>query len=55
MILDKLWDGAGSFVDDNTLSVYVRRLREKLEEDPSCPRYLRTVRGLGYEWKGGDV
>lgn len=52
MMLDKLWDGAGSFVDDNTLSVYVRRLREKLEEEPSCPQYLKTVRGLGYEWKG---
>lgn len=51
-ILDALWDGNGSFVDDNTLSVYVRRLREKLEEDPSAPAYLLTVRGRGYEWKG---
>ena len=51
MILDKLWDGAGNFVDDNTLSVYVRRLREKLEENPSLPKYLLTVRGLGYQWK----
>ena len=51
VILDKLWDGAGSFVDDNTLSVYVRRLREKLEEDPSLPRHLKTVRGFGYQWE----
>ncbi len=51
-ILDDLWDGNGSFVDDNTLSVYVRRLREKLEEDPSAPAHLLTVRGRGYEWKG---
>ena len=51
MILDKLWDGAGNFVDDNTLSVYVRRLREKLERDPSAPEYLKTVRGLGYQWQ----
>lgn len=51
-ILDTLWDGNGSFVDDNTLSVYVRRLREKLEEDPSAPAHLLTVRGRGYEWKG---
>ena len=51
-ILDALWDGNGSFVDDNTLSVYVRRLREKLEEDPSAPAHLLTVRGRGYEWKG---
>ena len=51
MILDKLWDGAGNFVDDNTLSVYVRRLREKLEENPSRPEHLKTVRGFGYRWK----
>lgn len=51
MILDRLWDGAGNFVDDNTLSVYVRRLREKLEKDPSQPEHLKTVRGFGYQWK----
>lgn len=51
VILDKLWDGAGNFVDDNTLSVYVRRLREKLERDPSSPSHLKTVRGLGYQWE----
>lgn len=51
MILDKLWDGAGNYVDDNTLSVYVRRLREKLEENPSCPKRLVTVRGVGYQWE----
>lgn len=50
-ILDKLWDGAGNFVDDNTLSVYVRRLREKLEKNPSQPEHLKTVRGFGYQWK----
>lgn len=52
-ILDYLWDGAGNFVDDNTLSVYIRRLREKLEKDPSHPEYLITVRGFGYQWKEG--
>lgn len=51
MILDKLWDGAGHFVDDNTLSVYIRRLREKLEKKPSQPEHLKTVRGFGYQWK----
>ena len=50
-ILDKLWDGNGNFVDDNTLSVYIRRLREKTEEDPSHPEHLLTVRGFGYQWK----
>lgn len=52
MILDKLWDNAGNYVDDNTLSVYIRRLREKLEENPSQPEHLKTVRGFGYQWKG---
>lgn len=51
MILDRLWDGCGSFVDDNTLSVYVRRLREKLEKHPSKPEHLKTIRGVGYQWK----
>lgn len=51
VILDALWDGNGNFVDDNTLSVYIRRLREKIEPDPSDPRYLLTVRGFGYRWK----
>ncbi len=50
-ILDALWDGNGSFVDDNTLSVYIRRLREKIEDNPSHPKYLLTVRGFGYKWK----
>lgn len=51
VILDRLWDNAGNFVDDNTLSVYIRRLREKLEENPSAPKYLKTVRGVGYKWE----
>lgn len=50
MILEELWDSGGSFVDDNTVSVYVRRLREKIEEDPSRPKHLMTVRGFGYRW-----
>lgn len=50
-ILNELWDDAGNFVDDNTLSVYVRRLREKIENDPSHPQHLITVRGFGYQWK----
>ena len=51
-ILDELWDGHGNFVDDNTLSVYIRRLREKIEEQPSHPEHLLTVRGMGYRWEG---
>lgn len=55
VILNEMWDNAGDFVDDNTLSVYVRRLREKVEEDPSQPRRLITVRGIGYQWKETSV
>lgn len=55
LILKALWDDAGDFVDDNTLSVYVRRLREKVEADPSHPQHLITVRGFGYSWKEGAV
>lgn len=51
-ILDELWDGQGNFVDDNTLSVYIRRLREKLEAESSHPVHLVTVRGVGYRWEG---
>ena len=50
-ILDKLWDGNGNYVDDNTLAVYIRRLRTKIEDDPGNPRMLVTVRGMGYKWK----
>jgi len=51
VILNELWDATGNFVDDNTLSVYVRRLREKVETEPSHPEHLITVRGFGYQWK----
>ena len=51
-LLEALWDIAGEFVNDNTLTVYIKRLREKIEEDPQNPVMIRTVRGLGY--KMGD-
>lgn len=50
-ILDAMWDSRGSYVDDNTLSVYIRRLREKTEKTPSRPERLLTVRGMGYRWE----
>ena len=50
MILDRMWDGNGNFVDDNTLSVYIRRLRNKIEDTPNQPKYLLTERGIGYKW-----
>lgn len=47
-LLDELWDAAGEFVNDNTLTVYIKRLREKIETDPAQPRLILTVRGIGY-------
>lgn len=51
-LLERIWDVAGEFVNDNTLSVYIKRLREKLEDNPQEPMLIKTVRGLGY--KVGD-
>lgn len=48
-ILEELWDIAGEYVNDNTLTVYIKRLREKIEPDPANPVYIRTLRGLGYK------
>lgn len=49
-ILDKLWDCDGNYVDNNTLTVYIRRLRIKIEDNPSEPEMLLTVRRMGYKW-----
>ena len=48
--LQHLWDSQGDDLDENTLAVNIRRLREKIEDDPSRPRYIKTVRGIGYIW-----
>lgn len=53
LILDCLWDGNGSYVDDNTLSVYIRRLRRKIEDAPNSPAKLLTEIGFGYRWVSG--
>ena len=47
-LLEEIWDVAGEFVNDNTLTVYIKRLREKIEEDPAKPEIIQTVRGMGY-------
>ena len=47
-LLEDIWDVAGDFVNDNTLTVYIKRLRDKIEEDPASPNIIKTVRGLGY-------
>lgn len=51
-LLESIWDIAGEFVNDNTLTVYIKRLRDKIEDDPQNAQIIRTVRGIGY--KVGD-
>ncbi|MDV4151967.1 response regulator transcription factor [Clostridium sp. AL.422] len=50
LLLEKLWDTDGNFVDGNSLTVYIKRLREKIEDDIRNPIYIETVRGVGYRW-----
>lgn len=47
-LLEEIWDASGEYVNDNTLSVYMKRLREKIEENPQSPRLLHNIRGIGY-------
>lgn len=47
-LLESIWDVSGDFVNDNTLTVYIKRLREKIEDDPQNPRIIKTIRGMGY-------
>lgn len=51
-LLDQIWDMGGDFVNDNTLTVYIKRLREKLEDDPQRPTLIKTIRGIGYKVEG---
>lgn len=48
-LLEDIWDVTGDFVNDNTLTVYIKRLREKIENDPQNPEIIKTVRGIGYK------
>ena len=54
-LLDELWEAAGEFVNNNTLTVYIKRLREKIENDPTRPQIILTVRGTGYRLGGNYV
>lgn len=54
-ILEKLWDVTYDFINDNTLTVYIKRLREKIEDDTSNPKLIITVRGMGYKWSGSEA
>ncbi|KGM95191.1 transcriptional regulator [Clostridium novyi A str. 4552] len=51
VLLEKIWDVDGEFVDSNTVNVYIKRLREKIENDSKNPLYIETVRGVGYRWR----
>lgn len=51
-IREALWEEAGTYIEENTLSVYIKRLRSKIEDDPAAPALIRTVRGLGYKAEG---
>lgn len=53
-ILDKLWDCEGNYIDSSTLTVYIRRLRMKIEDNPGEPQMLLTVRRMGYKWNVTD-
>lgn len=53
-ILGKLWDSNNDFIDNSTLTVYIRRLRKKIEDDPSNPTSIVTIRRMGYKWNVGD-
>lgn len=52
MMREALWDDAGAYIEENTLSVYIKRLRDKLEDDPCAPTLITTVRGMGYRAVG---
>lgn len=49
-LVDRIWTDGGDYVDENALSVTVKRLRAKLEDDPAAPHYLKTMYGIGYSW-----
>ena len=53
-LIDRVWTDGAEYVDENALSVTIKRLRDKLESSPSKPEYIKTVYGIGYTWAVGD-
>lgn len=51
VLIDRIWTDGAEYVDENALSVVIKRLRDKLEEVPAKPRYIKTVYGIGYKWE----
>lgn len=54
-LLEEIWDVEGDFVNDNTLTVYIKRLRNKIEDDPANPTIIKTIRGLGYQIEKWEI
>lgn len=52
-LLERIWDISSNFVNDNTLTVYIKRLREKIEDDPNNPKIIKTIKGMGYKIEEG--
>ncbi len=53
-LLESIWEFGGEYINDNTLTVYIKRLREKIEDDPSNPKLIETIRGIGYRGCGNE-
>ncbi|MBZ9621563.1 response regulator transcription factor [Clostridium sp. FP2] len=53
-LVDKVWSDGAEYVDDNALTVSVSRLRNKIEDNPNSPKYIKTIYGMGYMWAGGE-
>ena len=47
-LLENIWDVTGDYVEENTLTVYIKRLRDKIEGEPNNPEFIKTIRGIGY-------
>ncbi|WP_027625776.1 response regulator transcription factor [Clostridium lundense] len=54
-LVDKIWTDGSEYVDENALTVTVSRLRNKIEDTPNSPKYIKTIYGMGYMWSGGEV
>ncbi|MBC2578863.1 response regulator transcription factor [Clostridium sp. DJ247] len=54
-LVDKVWTDGAEYVDENALTVAVSRLRNKVEDNPNSPKYIKTIYGMGYMWSGGEI
>lgn len=54
-LLGRIWDISSNFVNDNTLTVYMKRIRDKIEDDPNNPKIIKTIRGIGYKVENNEI